>query len=99
MDNGYERPPYFRRIRSKYPSKQQQREICGEYFELRGMPDVDIEEFLEHIRICTLASHLMWFMWAILARHEVGDKICWGYEEYGRFRFQEYLDLKSSIEK
>lgn len=98
MDNSHDQAPYFKRIKDNYPSREDQMKICKKYFELREIEDVNLDTFLEHIQICTLASHMMWSLWATLAFDDVGENIRWGYKEYGQFRLQHYFYLKKELE-
>ncbi|KAB1200830.1 putative choline kinase 2 [Morella rubra] len=57
--------------------------------------DVEVEQLLQDVEKCTLASHLFWGLWGIISEHV--NEIDFDYMEYARQRFQQYWLRKPAL--
>ncbi|XP_050302376.1 choline/ethanolamine kinase [Anthonomus grandis grandis] len=86
--------PYFRENRSNYPSETQRLTFIKSYLHARGSKE-NPKKILKEVEIFTLASHLLWTLWAFVNAET--SQIPFGYWEFGCSRLQAYFQLKERL--
>ncbi|KAJ4960470.1 hypothetical protein NE237_020380 [Protea cynaroides] len=81
----------------KYPGLEERRRFVHIYLISSGdrRSELEMEQLIQDIEKYSLASHLVWGLWAIISGHV--NKIDFDYMEYARQRFQQYWLRKSSL--
>lgn len=82
---------------SKYPGLEERQRFVHIYLSASGdePSDVEVEQLLQDVEKCTLASHLFWGLWGIISEHV--NEIDFVYMEYARQRFQQYWLRKPAL--
>jgi len=80
---------------TKYPTKEEQLHFLRCYLEA-GKSREKLEEVYNEVNAFSLASHLLWGIWALVQTQH--SKINFDYIGYSSKRFQEYFKRKSELE-
>lgn len=89
--------PFFHHRPSDYPNAQQIDNFITTYLaNIEGADECvpraeEKKQLLEEIALFTLASHLLWFSWALV---NINQDIEFGYLEYAEIRLKEYFEAK-----
>lgn len=91
--------PFFHHRPSDYPNAQQIDNFISTYLtnteaaeDKNYVPTAEEkEQLLEEIALFSLASHLLWFSWALV---NINQEIEFGYLEYAEIRLKEYFEAK-----
>ncbi|XP_044764274.1 choline/ethanolamine kinase isoform X2 [Coccinella septempunctata] len=86
--------PFFSIDEDNYPSEKQRLRFIEEYLAERNL-DENPKKLLREVEIFTLASHLLWTLWAFV--NDETSQIPFGYWEYGTARLSSYIKLKNQL--
>ncbi|CAB0016889.1 unnamed protein product [Nesidiocoris tenuis] len=95
--------PYFGAFKDRYSSPQQMKKFIEVYLQALFARDThqsklevnNVKTIMKEIKHYTLASHLLWGVWAIVQSRV--SKITFGYCEYAHERLTSYYKLKNAI--
>ncbi|CAF1541244.1 unnamed protein product, partial [Didymodactylos carnosus] len=83
----------------RYPSREHQHVWLKTYFKyatfLTQKNDKDLDDICDLIDKFAALSHLFWALWAFVQANV--STVNFDYKEYGKMRFQKYLDFRSKL--